>query len=342
MRGRKLFPLFGALLLLLLLATPAWADLDTELGAAIGLYEAKKSEQAVKALRLVASSPGASTALRARALLYIGLCLSKLAEHVGATVAFADAFELDPTIPIPFGTRPEIASRAEGVRLETKAKLEARADIAEWSSPSGLPQAQPQPFPPPPLPQAEPVAPLLPPPVPPAVEPGLFAPPLPAPVEAAPPPAPALPPVVLKAAPEDRDDGLHAGAGLRIVYNPIEEVVGPLVELNFGSQNGGRRLAALLTLVPGRLAGVGGALRILFGPVIQRWRIEFGFDLGVTVFPSRGQVAFDVSTQVLGFSFPAGPVRVSAKLLTVGIYANFLANPISFVPAIGAGVGVEY
>lgn len=328
MRGRKLFPLFGALLLLLLLATPAWADLDTELGAAIGLYEAKKSEQAVKALRLIASSPGASTALRARALLYIGLCLSKLAEHVGATVAFADAFELDPTIPIPFGTRPEIASRAEGVRLETKAKLEARADIAEWSSPSGLPQAQPQPFPPPPMP--------------PTVEPGLPAPPLPVPVEAAPPPAPALPPVVLKAAPEDRDDGLHAGAGLRIVYNPIEEVVGPLVELNFGSQNGGRRLAALLTLVPGRLAGVGGALRILFGPVIQRWRIEFGFDLGVTVFPSRGQVAFDVSTQVLGFSFPAGPVRVSAKLLTVGIYANFLANPISFVPAIGAGVGVEY
>ena len=142
--------------------------------------------------------------------------------------------------------------------------------------------------------------------------------------------------------PVNPDDGVHFGAGMRFIYDPIVDVVGPGAELTFGSQREGRHLGALVTFFPGRQWGVGGALRILFGPVIKRWRIEFGFDLGAILYPSRLQVAFEVSTQVLGFSFPAGPVRVKIKLLTAGLYANFFSRPIVVLPALGAGFGVEY
>jgi hypothetical protein len=356
MRGGKIWRLGGVLALI---AASAWADPESELTAAIGLYEAKKSEQAVKALRAVVSSSEATAAVRARAHLYIGLALSKLGENVGATAAFADAFQLDPSLTIPFGTSPKIAARAEVVRAETKAKLEARADMSEWASPTGLP--------PPPLPPAESAIPAAPPPIPPAQDPAFSAPPLPI-AEAAPlppptpapfvgpvlpapeplpaPPLPAPTPIVrrppAKVEPENPDDGPHFGLGMRFIYDPVDDVVGPGGELTFGMQKGGRQLGALFTLYPGRQVGVGGALRVLFGPVIKRWRIEFGFDLGVIIYPSRLQVAFEVSTQVLGFSFPVGPVRVKIKLLTAGLYGNFVSNPIVVLPALGAGFGVEY
>ena len=129
---------------------------------------------------------------------------------------------------------------------------------------------------------------------------------------------------------------------MRFTYDPVADVVGPGAELTFGSQAGGRHLGVLFTLFPGRQWGVGSALRILFGPVIRRWRIEFGFDLGVIVYPSHWRVAFELSTQALGFSFPVGPVRVKIKLLTAGLYANFISTPIVVLPALGAGFGVEY
>lgn len=329
---------------LCVVATSALGSVAEDLDAAIALYEAKKSESAVKALKAVVADSEASFSIRARAHLYIGLALAKLSENVAANAAFADAFQLDPSLTIPFGTRPDIAQRAEQVRAEVKARLEAKQDMAEWSSPTGLP--------PPPLPQAEPAAP---PPTPApgpvaAPDPILVAPPLP--VLPAPPPAPVaqpLPPpeprrlaVRREVEPPSPDDGLHVGLGMRFIWNPLDEVVGPGAELNFGSQSGGRRLAALLTVFPGRQWGVGGALRILFGPVIKRWRIEFGFDLGAIVYPAHLQAAFEVSTRVLGFSFPAGPVRVNVQLLTAAVYVNFFSKPISGVPALAAGFGVEY
>ena len=129
---------------------------------------------------------------------------------------------------------------------------------------------------------------------------------------------------------------------MRFIYDPVDDIVGPGAELTFGSQSCGRHLGALFTFFPGRQWGVGGALRVLFGPVIKRWRIEFGFDLGVILYPSHLRVAFEVSTQVLGFSFPVGPVRVKIKLRTAGLYANFVSKPIVILPALGAGFGVEY
>ena len=99
---------------------PAWADPEADLTAAIGLYEAKKSEQAVKALRALVAAPDSSASVRARANLYIGLGLSKLGDAAGATAAFSTAFELDPTLPLPFGTRPDIMARAEVLRADAR------------------------------------------------------------------------------------------------------------------------------------------------------------------------------------------------------------------------------
>ena len=129
---------------------------------------------------------------------------------------------------------------------------------------------------------------------------------------------------------------------MRLLYNPLDEVLGAGAEATLESQRGGRQLSAVVTLFPGRLWGVGAAFRIQFGPVIRRWRIEFGFDLGLILYPSRLNLAVEFATQVLGFSFPVGPVRVKVKLLTASAYANFFSNPLVLVPALGAGLGVEY
>ncbi len=349
MRGTALWRLGG---LLALLASAVWASSPVGLTSGIALYEAKKSEQAARVLREVLSTRELDSATRAQANLYLGLALSKLGETVAATDAFRAAFEVDLSIEIPFVTRAEIAIRAEAIRAETKARQEARAEMSEWASPGATP-----------LPSVEPVVPKAPllapeaefsaPPLEPAfVEPVLSQPPAvasPAPLVAvAPKPTQGRPPPAriiaeeVKVEPRSPDDGLHVGLGMRFLYNPIDEVLGPVGELTFGSQRGGRRLAALVTVFPGRQWGVGAALRLLFGPVIKRWRIEFGFDLGVIVYPSRLHVAVEAATQVLGFSFPVGPVRVKITLLNVALYANFFSRPMALVPAIGAGFGVEY
>ena len=332
MRAGNLWRLGGVLALL---ASAAWADAAADLDAAISLYDLKKSEQAVRALRAVLASSDATGPVRARAHLYIALALSKLGENVGATASFIDAFTLDPLLPLPFGTRPEVVSRAEALRAETQAKIEARADLAEWNTPTEVP-----PQPPAPLPPADPAF-----PAPPLAVAEAPLPPVEVPVQPALPPAPAPAPIVQQAPrekPTNPDDGIHFGAGMRFLYNPLDELIGPGAEFSFGSQSGGRQLAVLLTLFPGRQWGVGAAARIMFGPVIKRWRIEFGFDFGAILYPSRMQGAFEVSTQVLGFSFPAGPVRVKIKLFNAAVYANLFSRPVVFIPALGAGFGVEY
>ena len=75
-----------------------------------------------------------------------------------------------------------------------------------------------------------------------------------------------------------------------------------------------------------------------------RVRVEplSGFDVGVILYPSHTRVAFEATTQVIGFSFPIGPERVKVKLLTAGLYANFFTTPIALIPALGAGLGAEY
>lgn len=363
MRGGKLVCAVG------LIAATAFAGAHDALDAAIGLYDAKKSEQAVKALREVVGLPDATPAIRSRAHLYMGLALAKLGEKVASDAAFADAFALDPMLAVPFGTRQDIAERAEKIRTETKARQEAKRDMAEWSGPTGPspgtapppPTPQPDAPPPQPLAQAQPVGPPprpLPQPAPAGPDPLLAAPALPGaeplpplpPPTASPAPSPSAPPrpaprPVVRAPgtkKKSEDDGVHFGLGMRFIWNPVDDVVGPAGELNFGNQSGGVRLGGLFTLFPGRNWGVGGALRVLFGPVIYRWRIEFGFDLGAIIYPTHLQTAIEVTHRVLGFSFPAGPVRVNVQLLTAGLYMNFVSNPIAVIPTLTAGFGVEY
>ncbi|MFZ5471390.1 MAG: hypothetical protein ACOZIN_18360, partial [Myxococcota bacterium] len=110
----------------LLFAASTLADAEGELAAAIRLYEDFQPEQALPKLRALAlSSP--SVGPRARAHLYLGLCLATLGDSGSASAAFVDAFLIEPELKVPPETLAEIVRRAETARSEAKATLAARA-----------------------------------------------------------------------------------------------------------------------------------------------------------------------------------------------------------------------
>src|SRR5687767_2311633 len=117
-----------ALLAAFVAALPAGASPEGDLKKAIALYDDFQPEQAAQLLRPL-TQPTAPAPVRARAWLYLGLCLGTLADEAGAREAFRAAFQLDPALKLP-DSAAELKPVAEAEREAVKAAVadKARAD----------------------------------------------------------------------------------------------------------------------------------------------------------------------------------------------------------------------
>ncbi|MFZ5468669.1 MAG: hypothetical protein ACOZIN_04450, partial [Myxococcota bacterium] len=169
---------------------------------------------------------------------------------------------------------------------------------------------------------------------------------------AKPAPAPAPPPVSSAvsassapkqpSAPAPSSSARSTGLGLRLLYVPEDQVIGPALELALNNQSGASRTSVVLTAYPGPDWGFGASARLGFGPSLSFGRFELGFDIGMVLVPTKLILAYEGQAHLLGFSFPAGPVRLVLRLASVGLYGTLTTEPMVMRGAVSAGMAVEY